>query len=532
MNKQEKDELTMNTTKHNIKKMACYCRVFTDKEEQLQSLAKQKEYFGKFATDNSYELYDIYADEEISGKGLKNRPILQRMIEDARQRKFEVVAVKDISSLGFNTVDFVEMVRELKSIGVKVLFTNNNLGSDDPEFVLTVLASIAQEESSKLSERVKFGKAINAKKGRVPNFVFGYNKLDTFTLEINEYEANTVRKMYELFLEEGYGTLKIAEYLNKNGVLTKKQQQANWYQKTVIDILRNPIYTGKIVNRKTEVTDFITEKRRVIDAKDHIVVERPELRIVSDADYEKVQMVLKARKKSFNLENKRESTKYPFSNLIKCADCGYTFRRITRQYTKGGKVYKRWCCSIRNAKGKDACINKSVIDEDILLGHIREYLKELISTKESFIKLVIKEVEALVSDMTKGIDLDESQLKKQQEELGTERKKYITLYAKSAITEEELDDYLLTVDKEIEKVRLQLAHIVDSTRITSSIGEEVRTYFKNIDKLLEVSKWSNMDLKQLIEEVQVSHTGDVKVKLKMLSAQGMPLTVPFNIDSP
>ena len=532
MNTQEKDGLTMNTTKHTTKKMACYCRVSTDKEEQLQSLAKQKEYFGKFASDNGYELYGIYADEGISGKQVKKRIKFQEMLEDARLKKFEVVAVKDISRFSRNTVDFLKVVRELKSIGVKVLFTNNNLGSDDPEFVLTVLVSIAQEESLKLSERVKFGKAINAKKGRVPNFVFGYNKVDTFTLEINEYEANTVRKMYELFLEEGYGTLKIAEYLNKNGVLTKKQQRANWYQKTVIDILRNPIYTGKIVNGKTEVADFITEKRRVIDAKDHIVVERPELRIVSDEDYKKVQMILKERSKSFNLENKRESTKYPFSNLIKCADCGYTFRRRTRQYSKGGKVYKRWCCSIRNAKGKDACINKSVIDEDILLGHIREYLKELIATKESFIKLVIKEVETLVSDMTRGIDLDESQLKKQYEELRKERKKYIKLYAKSSITEEELDECLLPVDKEIEKVKLQLAHIIDSTRITSSIGEEVRTYFKNIDKLLEVSKWSNMDLKQLIEEIQVSHTGDVKVKLKMLSEQGMPLTVPFNIDSP
>ena len=145
---------------------------------------------------------------------------------------------------------------------------------------------------------------------------------------------------------------------------------------------------------------------------------------------------------------------------------------------------------------------------------------------------MIKEVEALVSDITRGIDLDESQLKKQYEELRKERKKYIKLYAKSSITEEELDECLLPVDKEIEKVKLQLAHIIDSTRITSSIGEEVRTYFKDIDKLLEVSKWSNMDLKQLIEEIQVSHTGDVKVKLKMLSEQGMPLTVPFNIDSP
>ena len=506
-------------TEHNRKKMACYCRVSTDKEEQLQSLEKQKEYFGKFAKDKGYELYDIYADEGISGKQVKKRIKFQEMLEDARQKKFEVVAVKDISRFARNTVDFLEAVRELKAIGVKVLFTNNNLGSDDPEFVLTVLASIAQEESSKLSERVKFGKAINAKKGRVPNFVFGYNKIDTFTLEINAYEADVVKKMYELFLHEGYGTLKIAEYLNKHGVLTKKQQQSNWYQKTVIDILRNPIYTGRIVNRKTEVIDFITEKRRVIDEQDHIIVERPELRIVSDEAYEKVQLVLQERKKTFHLENKRESTKYPFSNLIKCEECGYSFRRITRQYAKGGKVYKRWCCSIRNAKGKDACINKSVIDEDVLLGHIRAYFKELISTKEMVVRLVIKEVEALVSERTKSMDVDQSQLKKKQEQLAKERKKYITLYAKSAITEEELDEYLLVVDKEIEKVKFQLAQIIDSTRITSSIENEVRMYFKDIDQLLEHTTWSNIDLKQLIEEIQVSHTGDVKVKLKMFNGQ-------------
>ncbi len=173
-----------------------------------------------------------------------------------------------------------------------------------------------------------------------------------------------------------------------------------------------------------------------------------------------------------------------------------------------------------------------MIDEEILLGHIRTYLRNLINTKEVFIKSVIKEVEVLVKEMTKGIELDEKQLKKQQMELSKEKKNYITLFAKSAITEEELDEYLLSVERELEKVNLQLANVLDSTQITKSIEDEVRDYFRDIDDLLEMSKWSNMDLKQIIEEVQVSHTGNVVVKLKMFSEQGIPLTVPFNIDSP
>lgn len=512
-------------------KMAAYCRVSTDKEEQLQSLAKQKEYFNKFATDKGYELYAIYADEGISGKQIKKRIKFKEMIEDAKKKKFEVVAVKDISRFARNTVDFLEAVRELKSIGVKVLFTNNNLGSDDPEFVLTVLASIAQEESSKLSERVKFGKAINAKKGRVPNFVFGYNKVDTFTLEINEQEANVVKKMYDLFLNEGYGTLKIAEYLNREGILTKKQKQANWYQKTVIDILRNPIYTGRIVNNKSRVVDFITEKRELVDKKEHIVVERPEIRIVSDEEFNKVQAILEARKKSFRLDNKRESTKYPFSNLIECSDCGYSYRRNIRQYADGGKVYKKWRCSTRNAKGKDACQNQIVLDEDILLSYIKEYLKELIEGKERFVKEVIKEVELLLKDVTKDIVVDEKDLRKQMEELQKERKKYIIMCAKSVIAEEELDDYIGPLDRSIEKLKLQLTHIIDSTKVTSNLEKEVRMYFKDVDKLLELSRWGNVELKQIIEKICVSHEDEVIIRLKVMSEQDISLNVPLTIHS-
>ena len=197
-------------------RIAAYCRVSTDKEEQLDSLENQKEFFSEYAEKHGHTLIRLYADEGISGTSLKKRNEFLRLIKDARLGLFESVVVKDISRFARNTVDFLQSIRELKALGVNIIFITANMQSlGESEFVLTIFGAMAQEESANLSKRVKFGKKINAQKGRVPQRIFGYDRIDNFTLKINYHEAQVVREIYRLYLEEGLGCRTISLQLNR-----------------------------------------------------------------------------------------------------------------------------------------------------------------------------------------------------------------------------------------------------------------------------------------------------------------------------
>ena len=150
-------------------RIAAYCRVSTAKEEQLDSLANQKEFFEAYARTNGYELVRVYADEGISGTQMRKREQFQALLRDAARHPFDLVVVKDISRFARNTVDFLQSVRALKELGVNTRFLTANMDSlGESEFVLTVFGALAQEESANLSRRVKFGKRLNAQKASTP----------------------------------------------------------------------------------------------------------------------------------------------------------------------------------------------------------------------------------------------------------------------------------------------------------------------------------------------------------------------------
>ena len=181
-------------------RIAAYCRVSTEKEDQLNSLEMQKKFFTDYAEKTGDTLVKLYSDEGISGTKTRNRKEFQKMMMDAERGLFERVVVKDISRLARNTVDLLKSVRRLKELGIETLFLNAGMQSmGDSEFLLTMFAAMAQEESANLSKRVKFGKKINARRGRVPNIVYGYDKTigEYFSLTINEKEAEVVRKIFD-----------------------------------------------------------------------------------------------------------------------------------------------------------------------------------------------------------------------------------------------------------------------------------------------------------------------------------------------
>ena len=268
--------------------IAAYCRVSTDKEDQLNSLETQKEFleYTKRTGDN---LIKLYADEGISGTKIKNRKEFQRMLVDAEKGLFEMVVVKDISQFARNTVDLLQSVRKLKALGIETqFFTANMTSMGNSEFVLTIFGALAQEESANTSKRIKFGKKMNTEKGRVPNRVYGYDKTigDYFNLSINEEEAKVICKMFKWYTAEGFGGAKTANILNDRGIKTKRGN--NWSQNSICRILTNEIYTGKIINGKEEIADFRTGQRKEKDESEWLVTVRPELRIIDDETFEEV----------------------------------------------------------------------------------------------------------------------------------------------------------------------------------------------------------------------------------------------------
>ena len=235
----------------NVMKVVAYCRVSTNKEEQLDSLESQQKFFGEYSKRNGYSLIKIYADEGKSGTKMKNRTELLKMLSDANKGLFDVVLIKDVSRLARNTLDFLTSIRKLKALGIKVIFVNyDQTSSDSSEFMLTMLSAIAQEESANISKRVKFGKKINAEKGRVPNLIYGYDKIpgDYFNLSINETESAVVKQIFDMYTEKNMGENRIALELNRRGLKTKRN--CKWSQNAVARILSNEIYIGKIVNGK------------------------------------------------------------------------------------------------------------------------------------------------------------------------------------------------------------------------------------------------------------------------------------------
>ena len=502
-------------------KIAAYCRVSTEKEAQIDSLEKQIEFFNEFTKKNGYELYKLYADEGISGKQIKHRKQFQQMMIDAKAKKFDKVVVKDVSRFARNTVDLLQSVRELKSYGVQVDFLNNGeVMEGGSEFILTILGAMAQQESANMSKRVKFGKDITAKKGRVPNLVFGYDKIpdERYTLKINEEEAKIVKEIFESYVYKGIGTTKIAWNLNDRGIRTKKTK-SKWVQTSIVRMLKNPIYTGRVTNKKSEVTDFITGARKELPEEEWIIVEKPEMRIISDELFNRAQELLEQRSNEFKLNNKREKTEYVFSTLIYCKHCGYSFRRIKRKYTADGPEYIRWVCSGRNSMGVNHCPNTTVIDEEELLNAIKIYLKSIIKNKKDFMKAVEKEFEK-ITKLRENNERSEESLLKEIEKVTVKKQKYMEMFQNEIINIQELKKYTNPLNEDIARLERELKLITSEIKEKDVLEKELNKTIKTVDDILNNQTITNAMLKTIIDVIEVDSDSNVEVRLKLLNEIG------------
>ena len=503
-------------------RIAAYCRVSTDKTDQLNSLEAQKKFFYEYAQKSGDTLVRIYADEGISGTKIKKRAEFLRMMADAERGLFEQVLVKDISRFARNTVDLLESVRKLKSLGVETQFLTANMKSmGDSEFLLTMFGALAQEESANTSKRVKFGKKMNAEKGRVPNLVYGYDKTkgDYFNLCINEAEAEVVRQIFRWYVDEGYGTNKIAAFLNERGLRTKRD--AEWNQNGVKRILTNPLYTGKVINGKEEIEDFLTSKRKSRDEEDWMVVEREDFRIISQESFDRAQDIMSARGKAFKVDKQRQSNQHLFSTIIRCKECGWSFRRTVRSYKN---TYVRWVCSGRNGKGVDACPNAVSIDEDELIDTLQAYFASLLREKDIVIQNIVEKFKKLYKskddNMRQEKDL-RAQLAKQQKT----RQKYLDMYAEELVTKEELRQKLDAIKKCTEQLEGELKLVTNNLTRADMLDSLLHQTFRTLEDVTDVRQMTNAQLRRIVDKITVDKDGTVDIYLRVLDRLGLDETV-------
>jgi len=445
-----------------------YCRVSTKKGEQLDSLEQQREFFQGYAEKIGVELLGIYADEGKTGTRMKGRAQLLRLLADAQENMFDVVLIKDISRLARNTVDFLTVIRQLKAIGITVVFINSDQSSSESsEFMLTLLSAVAQEESANASKRTKFGKKMNAEKGKVPNQIYGYNKTigDLFNLEINQEEAEVVRRIFDMYLYDRIGCAAIARLLNEEGLKTKRG--ADWSQVAIGRLLKHEIYIGKIVNGKQEVEDFLTSKRLEKDKSEWIITRRPDLAIIEEEPFYQAQHLLAQRSEEFKRNHKKKSEKHIFSTMIKCAECGRFFIRVTRPYANG-EYY--WSCSTRNYQGANACPNATRIIESELTEAVKRYITSLLQDRDR-----------LLSAPTPTAPAGDKSLESIKEELSclhSKKAKQIEMYELDIINISELQSRTKLLNAEISRLEQSISNSMDSASISSSNKKLERIIYK------------------------------------------------------
>ena len=494
-------------------RIAAYCRVSTDKEAQLDSLKNQKEYFKEYAEKNGHLLIKLYVDEGISGKQKSNRFQFLQMISDAKEYMFDMIVTKDISRFARNTVDALTTIRELRDLGIEVLFlTNNQTILGNSEFIITLFSAIAQEESANLSKRVKFGKKKVAEKGIVPNFVYGYNRISKFELEINENQAYGVRTIFDLYVNKGWGCAKITNYLIDNNICTYKGSSKYWNTKTVRRILRNEIYIGIVSNNKSEVVDFLTGKSINKQSDEWYKKEYPEIAIIDKELFNKAQELFDRRQSQYKNQfpKDRFSDKYIFSGIIKCACCGRSYSRKSYTY-KNTRVY--WVCPANDHYSTRRCANKFKINEIDIINQLEKYFKEVIKNKDKFI-------EKYIFDYYNELEKNDSFVKERDEikkfliEIRDKKDKFIELYANNIINMKELKERTESLDKSIKEKESRLFDIKKYIEKTKNIYEVVNTAVSSIEELSDVSQWSNFIIREIIEKIEVAVDGTVKILLR------------------
>ncbi len=464
-------------------RVTAYCRVSTGDEEQINSYESQKKYYKEKISENSEWSYvDIYADEAITGTLDYKRNNFMRMIQDALQNKFDMILTKSISRFARNTVDTLKYVRMLKEHNIAVFFEEENINTLEMsgEFLLTILSSVAQQESENISTHVKLG--LNMKKGRGElvgfNNCLGYEynaKTNEFT--INKDEAEIVKMIFEWYCN-GHGANMIANKLTELKIKTPKGKE-EWSESTVRRILKNEKYKGDVLQGKTITIDPITHKRIAnMGEEDQYYMENHHEAIIDTETFDKVQEIMKQRcgSRATGRRLGNVGRKFTFSNRLRCAFCGEVLSRRSL-YSNKKQVNPAWLCMQTAKKGKNYCSDSKVIKESIIEDAFVDAYQLLCNNNQFAVKKFLENMEQALRDNTskeKIIGLD-----KQKEEMKQKINKLLDFMVDGTISNEQYQKKKQDYEEKIEKIdkkieQLQLL-IEDDENIERGLDK-----FKNI----------------------------------------------------
>ena len=374
-----------------------YARVSTDKDEQLNSLENQVQYYTQFIQEKRNWTYvQGYVDEGISGTSTKKRDSFLRMIADAKAGRFDFIITKEISRFSRSTLDSIKYTQELLEHDVGVLFQNDNINTldSDSEFRLVVMAGVAQDEVRKLSERLKFGFRQAIKNGHVlgNDKLWGYDKKDC-VLTINEGEAQVVRRIFDLYANQQMGIRRISQVLYDEGFTSRKGNAFNVL--TIRHILCNPKYKGWYCANKSQTVDYRSKRKIFMDESEWVMYPDPSIpAIVSEELWDRANALYKRRSKQMmsHQSGAEFHNRYPYSGKIICEEHGTSFHRQLLKSAKGEK--EAWQCRVYRDKGRAACSAPQLrtAELDQIMANI---FNQLTQNKQAVIGAVVTVLQAV-----------------------------------------------------------------------------------------------------------------------------------------
>ena len=388
-------------------RVAAYCRVSTDSDEQATSYEAQVEHYTEYIKKNpEWEFAGIYADDGISGTSTKNRDEFNRMIDDCEAGNIDMIITKSISRFARNTLDCLKYIRHLKDKNIPVYFEKESINTMDAkgEVLLTIMASLAQQESQSLSQNVKLGLQFRYQNGQVQvnhNRFLGYTKDENGNLIIDPEQAETVKRIYREYLE-GSSMDKIAAGLEKDGILTGAGKP-RWHTSTINKILRNEKYIGDALLQKTYTTDFLNKTRvKNTGIVPQYYVEGNHEAIIPKDIYMRVQEELVRRrvvKTSKNGKKRSYSCNHCFSQIVICGDCGEMFRRI--HWNNRGCKSIVWRCISRLEPTGLKCHARTVNELD-LQEAVVVAINKLLSNKSNYQEQLQANIATVIRESTTG----------------------------------------------------------------------------------------------------------------------------------
>ena len=490
-------------------RVAAYCRVSTDGDEQLGSFESQKLYYEQKIADNpEWVNAGIFADEAITGTKTDKRNGFQEMIARCQNGEIDMILTKSISRFARNTVDTLNYVRMLKDKNIAIFFEKENINTLDMngELLLTIMSSLAQQEVESLSQNVKIGLQMKMKRGEMVGFngCFGYDyDPETKTLSVNEDEAQTVRMIYDMYLQ-GYGTTTIAKRLIELGIKNKKGE-VSWHTHGVMGIIKNEKYKGDILLGKTFTTDPISKRRLAnFGEENQYYIRDHHEPIVSREIWDEAEKIRKKRAKNKVVETtgnrERYTRQYAYSSMCECAYCGH---KLTRRTRHSSSIYEKpvWQCMNATKNGIANCPNCKAIDEAILEGAFLDAFRLLAGNFDDVLDVVLSYVEESANN-------DDNIRRKQQIDkdisaLESKKSRMTDMLIDGTITKEVYDEKLVEFTRKLHTLSDRRKILADSINTRNDISKRMSELRETLEKEDILDEFDRTVFESIIEKVYV-----------------------------